>query len=438
MQRNKILLMLLALFAMASAADAADFSAVAPSGQTLYYNIVSGGVQLTYPANIPQPTLGWNNYTKPTGILTIPSSVVYNGSTYSVVAVDKFAFYGCSGLTKVTVPEGVGAIRASAFRGCAALDSLSLPATLDSLYGYSLADCSALTALRIGRTTPPVCLANAFSGDSLGDAMLYVPCGAAGAYDGVTPWSQFGSVLVEDCNVTFSVMANHDQRGTVSGGGTYPAGTNVVLNAVPAAGYFFVCWNDGDTLNPRIVTASIDRTFTAFFFAIRHDTVHVGATDSVVLHDTVLISDTVYPDFARLTVTTADPSRGIAAGSATVPVGTVIEMAAIPLEGSVFGGWSDGSQDNPRSVQVNSDMAFVATFSLALGISDAGLAWNAIVDDGMLKVSGQVGERLRLYDMQGRCLLSVATTSMTTSLRLPAKGVYLLQMGDGAARKIEY
>jgi hypothetical protein len=437
MQRSKVHIVLLMLFAIASAASAADFSAVAPSGQTLYYRIVPSGVQLTYPANLPQPTQGWSGFTKPTGILTIPASVVYNGTTYSVVAVDKFAFYGCSGLTKVTVPEGVGAIRASAFRGCTAIDSLSLPASLDSLYGYSLADCQALTALRIGRSTPPVCLANAFSGDSLAAATLYVPCGMSSVYTGMAPWSQFGAVVDEACNVTFTVTANYTQRGTVSGGGIYPAGTNVVLNAVPADGYCFVCWNDGDTLNPRIVTASVDRAFTAFFFAVQHDTVLLGATDSVV-HDTVHILDTVYPDFAHLTVTTANPSQGIAAGNATVPVGTVIEIAAIPLEGSVFGGWSDGSPANPRSVQVNGDMAFTAIFSPASSIDVAGLEWTAFVEEGLLTVNGRVGDCLRLYDMQGRCLLSVAKVAATTSLKLPAKGVYLLQMGDGPARKIDY
>lgn len=68
---KKQLFLLAAILAMASStpAWAYDFSAVAPSGQTLYYNIVNGSAQVTY-QNSSSPS-----YSNLTGALTIPSSV---------------------------------------------------------------------------------------------------------------------------------------------------------------------------------------------------------------------------------------------------------------------------------------------------------------------------------------------------------------------------
>ena len=48
--------------------------------------------------------------TKPTGILDIPATVTYGGTTYSVTSIGKQAFYECGGITSVTIPDGVTAI----------------------------------------------------------------------------------------------------------------------------------------------------------------------------------------------------------------------------------------------------------------------------------------------------------------------------------------
>lgn len=49
-----------------------DFSAVAPSGQTLYYTIVGNSARVTYPGNSTSYSwtygcLNYQNYTRPTG-----------------------------------------------------------------------------------------------------------------------------------------------------------------------------------------------------------------------------------------------------------------------------------------------------------------------------------------------------------------------------------
>ena len=138
-----------------------DFSAQAPSGQTLYYNIVSDHAELVRPGT----GSAYVNYV--TGNLVIPSTVTYNGTTYSLTRIDNDAFYLCSGLTSVTIPAPVTSIGNSAFFGCYALTTVNYNATNCTTMGsdsYSVFfGCTNFTTLTIGAnvTTIPD---NAFKG----------------------------------------------------------------------------------------------------------------------------------------------------------------------------------------------------------------------------------------------------------------------------------
>ena len=58
------------------------------------------------------------------GHVTIPDKVTYNGDTYSVTSICEKAFYYCSGLTGVTIPNSITSIGNEAFHQCAALKHL--------------------------------------------------------------------------------------------------------------------------------------------------------------------------------------------------------------------------------------------------------------------------------------------------------------------------
>ena len=101
-------------------AFAYDFSAVAPSGQTLYYNIVEGNAQVTYQSF----SSGHPSYSNLTGSLTIPSNVTYAGTTYSVTSIGDHAFSYCSGLTSLTIGSSVTYIGREAFKNCSGLTTV--------------------------------------------------------------------------------------------------------------------------------------------------------------------------------------------------------------------------------------------------------------------------------------------------------------------------
>lgn len=65
---------------------------------------------------------------------------------------------------------------------------------------------------------------------------------------------------------TISVYSNNTAWGTVSGGGTYEAGSVRQITATPTSDqYRFVKWDDENTDNPRTITVTADATYTAIF-----------------------------------------------------------------------------------------------------------------------------------------------------------------------------
>ena len=68
--------------------------------------------------NQTSPTVSLIGYdgSQPTGDLVIPGSVTYGGTEYTVTTIGNYAFHGCTGLTSVTIGDGVTTIGNYAFR----------------------------------------------------------------------------------------------------------------------------------------------------------------------------------------------------------------------------------------------------------------------------------------------------------------------------------
>jgi len=80
-----------------------------------------------------------------TGTLTIPSEV--NG--FSVTSIGEYAFYGCNGLTSVTIPNSVTSIEWCAFNGCSGLTSVTIPNSVTNIGDNAFYHCIGLTSIKV-------------------------------------------------------------------------------------------------------------------------------------------------------------------------------------------------------------------------------------------------------------------------------------------------
>ena len=123
--KKKLNLILFVLFSIFSLnINAHDFEAVNSDGKTIYYNITSSEdltVSVSYRGSSYISYI--NEYG---GDISIPSSVLYNGETYSVTSIGDLAFFYCRNLTSITIPNSVTSIGDDAFSSCDGLTSINV------------------------------------------------------------------------------------------------------------------------------------------------------------------------------------------------------------------------------------------------------------------------------------------------------------------------
>ena len=147
MKQIKISFLLTALLSMVGArALAHDIEVKNADGKTIYYNWANNKTELSVSYPIKNTTEYSNKYS---GNVVIPESVAYNGATYPVTSIGGGAFYECSGLTSVTIPNSVTSIGENAFRSCSRLTSVTIPNSVTSIGGNAFFLCSGLTSVTI-------------------------------------------------------------------------------------------------------------------------------------------------------------------------------------------------------------------------------------------------------------------------------------------------
>ena len=156
---------------------------------------------------------------------TVRIAPVYMGCSVTVIADDAFyncsgitgvtmpedlrsignnAFHGCSGLTgRLTIPVSVTSIGSSAFQGCSGITGVDIPASVTSIGNGAFSSCSAMSQIIMKCVLPPVLSSGstAFDGIASG-AQIEVPdASSLAAYENAVGWSAYSSLMISSCAV---------------------------------------------------------------------------------------------------------------------------------------------------------------------------------------------------------------------------------------------
>lgn len=133
----------------------------------LCYNVNYDGKTVTLTSNYSSG----RNYSSINGILNIPSSVYYQGTSYSVTIIGTGAFVTCDGLTSIIIPNSVTTIGEYAFEDCKNLDSIFMPNSITDIRLGAFRRCVGLYHITIPNTIRYIG-DQAFSGCNLSDITI--------------------------------------------------------------------------------------------------------------------------------------------------------------------------------------------------------------------------------------------------------------------------
>lgn len=193
--------------------------------------IVEGGSDYWEGSYTSNDNLGDHAFYGCTGLtsLTIPSSVT---------SIGDYAFYECCGLTSLTIPSSVTSIGREAFYCCCGLTSLSIPSSVTSIGDYAFEGCSGLTSIYAYPEKLPKLGTGVFYRCDAKNCTVYVPIGTFGDY-WLSEFGYFENIVEFDATgidkVTTSTDAKELSRYSVNG----------QRLSAPAKGLNIVKYSDG-------------------------------------------------------------------------------------------------------------------------------------------------------------------------------------------------
>lgn len=162
--------------------------------------------------------------------LTLPSSVTEIG---------EHAFLSCRGLTNFTIPSGVTKIGGAAFFCCYGLISLTLPSSVTAIGSEAFKHCSGLTSIYVYMEKLPETGSNLFLGCDEKNCTVYVPKGTGDAYFRSAEFGYFYNIVEFDATgidkVATSTNAKEVSRYSANG----------QRLSAPAKGLNIVKYSDG-------------------------------------------------------------------------------------------------------------------------------------------------------------------------------------------------
>ena len=342
------------------------FSAVSPSGHTLYYEVNPNTWDEINTVTV-KSTDNPNHVYGIVGNLIIPSSVTYNGNTYTVSRIGNFS--NCSSMTSITLPNTIHLIYNNAFEYCSGLTSITLPSSVTEIWEYAFKNCSGLTSINMPDGITYIG-DGAFS-NCTNLTSFTIPCSLTSFGDGVFyNCLNLTSVTYKAINYVgpsdyvtniFNVCVNLD---TIIFDNGVSSINNYVFSYCPNISVVKVEWTNNI---PFCTNHTYGSNYNPFYEVPLNNATLIVPVGTRNLYSTLLPWSQfggIVEDSARtVTVSSTNNNWGTVTGSGVFVIGYVDTLIATPNYGYHFTSWSDGDTNNPRTITVVCDVTYSAVFT---------------------------------------------------------------------------
>ena len=157
---------------------------VQEKGCIILYESSDGRIVEPYDSNVFGAEIVSNAYENGQGMMIFDAPIT---------SIGYGAFFRCSSLTSVTIPDSVTSIGGGAFQTCTSLTSVTIPDSVTSIRQYAFSYCTSLTRVYCKPITPPAGAEYMFHYNASG-CTIYVPAASASAYRAAEYWSALNIV----------------------------------------------------------------------------------------------------------------------------------------------------------------------------------------------------------------------------------------------------
>lgn len=429
-RKTTFIILLLTLFytiANAQSTITYDFTYVAPSGQTLYCFANLNGANTVsilppigqWDENPQAYYYVWGNYPKPTGDIIIPSWINHNGITYTVTQLN---LGGCDSITSLVVPPTITNMYC---RNCSMLSSINFNAVNCTIQSHDFYGCTNLSSLTIGDT-----VANCPNFSNLNIVDLYY--NAKDLYA-----TSMGNSSPFPSTVTHLTIGNDVQFIRDYIFSYQPSLADVtILRTAPPTIFPYTFGGIPTNVSITVPCGSVSTYHNASYWNVFTNIQEDGSCAN--------------------TITTAanNINYGTVVGGGNYYDGETATLYAVPKAYHYFAHWQDGNDDNPRTVTVNGDSTFTATFAvvdtigtihdtiyihdtIVVGVDEVdAINVKIYTSRGEIVVDGAESNTVWLYDVNGRILVTKQDEYSPLRFDVPATGTYLVKIGNHPARKV--
>jgi len=325
--------------------------------------------------------------TKPVGYLLLNCLVPFSsGKNYVLTSIGDSAFYGCSGLSYVSIPTYVTSIGTYAFFGC-----------------------SRLNYFVIENSTPPAIDTSTFGGVEKKNVNLYIPFDTKASYSAADVWDSFQNI--EEVPVSRVDLAE----------GFYP-GSLFSLNPDFTSASF--CGYEFETVFSYNIPSEVSANGVHYPVTAIEADVFYGCADfvSVVIPDRVtLIKDHAFSYCADLRVIVVRSSTPPSLGN-NVFIGVNKSTCKLYVPA--------GSKEAYAAADQWKDFQNISESVTSVPQKEEASLMICKVEGGIIITGAEPGATITVYTITGTQLLTLTATGNEQRITLPGGALYIVKVGS--------